>query len=232
VTALPRPPKAVLFGSIGALVETSEIQRRAFNAAFLEAGLAWTWDEATYADLLARSGGRARIEACAAERGETVDAAAIHRRKSEIFRAMIAEIGLPLRPGVAPVIVAARSAGLPLGFVTTTARANVEEILAHARPPVAEVFALVTTAEDVTAPKPAPEVYRTALARLGLAARDVVAIEDSPTSAEAALAAGLPCVVFPGDYHRSRDFPVAASVVERLTPEAVGLAGGKVRRAG
>tara|TARA_B110000503_G_scaffold47893_1_gene77939 strand:+ start:1294 stop:1407 length:114 start_codon:yes stop_codon:yes gene_type:complete len=33
--------KAVFFGSIGTLVETSDLQRRAFNQAFAEAGLDW-----------------------------------------------------------------------------------------------------------------------------------------------------------------------------------------------
>ena len=36
--------KAILFGSIGTLVETSELQRTAFNQAFSEAGLDWTWN--------------------------------------------------------------------------------------------------------------------------------------------------------------------------------------------
>lgn len=45
--------RAIIFGSIGTLVETSDLQRRAFNAAFAEAGLAWVWDEAPYRAMLA-----------------------------------------------------------------------------------------------------------------------------------------------------------------------------------
>ena len=33
--------KAILFGSIGTIVETSELQRKSFNQAFFEAGLDW-----------------------------------------------------------------------------------------------------------------------------------------------------------------------------------------------
>ena len=36
--------KAILFGSIGTLIETSDLQREAFNQAFKEAGLDWYWD--------------------------------------------------------------------------------------------------------------------------------------------------------------------------------------------
>ena len=37
--------KAVLFGSIGTLAETSDIQRNSFNEAFKISGLDWVWDE-------------------------------------------------------------------------------------------------------------------------------------------------------------------------------------------
>lgn len=53
--------KALLFGSIGVLAETSEIQRQAYNQALTEAGLGWQWDAATYRDLLTTVGGKNRL---------------------------------------------------------------------------------------------------------------------------------------------------------------------------
>ena len=46
--------KALLFGSIGTLIESSNIQRNSFNEAFKEAGLEWYWDdnERVYTPLL------------------------------------------------------------------------------------------------------------------------------------------------------------------------------------
>ena len=35
--------KAILFGSIGTIVETSDIQRNSFNDAFKLTGLNWNW---------------------------------------------------------------------------------------------------------------------------------------------------------------------------------------------
>ena len=49
--------KAVLFGSIGTLAETSDLQRDAFNEAFKISGLDWFWDEDIYRKLLSKSGG-------------------------------------------------------------------------------------------------------------------------------------------------------------------------------
>ena len=54
--------KALLFGSIGTLIESSNIQRNSFNEAFKEAGLDWYWDEQDYRILLKKSGGTKRVE--------------------------------------------------------------------------------------------------------------------------------------------------------------------------
>jgi beta-phosphoglucomutase-like phosphatase (HAD superfamily) len=124
------PPPVILFGSIGTLVETSDLQREAFNEAFAEAGLDWHWDAQTYRRLLQKPGGQARIERFAAERGETVDASALHRRKTVLFDTEIKEGSLDLREGVAEVVSFTRDAGTKLGFVTTTSRENVEATLA------------------------------------------------------------------------------------------------------
>ena len=55
-------PLALLWDVDGTLAET-ELQghRLAFNRAFAEADLPWRWDEATYLELLAVSGGRERL---------------------------------------------------------------------------------------------------------------------------------------------------------------------------
>ncbi|MEO1677411.1 MAG: HAD-IA family hydrolase [Pseudomonadota bacterium] len=215
---------AVLFGSIGTLVETSDLQRRAFNAAFHEAGLPWDWDSTTYRAMLTRPGGRARIEQQAALYGREVDAAALHRRKTQIFSAMVDSLDLPLRRGVADTMSAARDAGMLLGLVSTTAIETIERLLDASHPPLAlGAFDLVMSAADVACPKPSPEVWCKALARLGLPAGRAVAIEDSPESAGSALRAGIRTVAAPGAFHAGREFPDAASIVDPLSPEALGL---------
>ena len=52
---------ALLFGSIGTVMETSDVQRRAYNQALKEAGLNWVWTREIYAELLSQSGGQERL---------------------------------------------------------------------------------------------------------------------------------------------------------------------------
>ena len=54
--------QAIFFGSIGTLVETSEIQRKAFNTAFNEFGLNWYWNIGNYINMIQKPGGILRIK--------------------------------------------------------------------------------------------------------------------------------------------------------------------------
>ena len=81
--------KAILFGSIGTLIETSDLQRESFNEAFKEAGLDWYWDQEDYRLLLKQSGGTKRIEDFAEKNNVNVNASQIRNRKTEIFSSYI-----------------------------------------------------------------------------------------------------------------------------------------------
>ena len=61
--------KALIFDVDGTLAETEEGHRRAFNAAFAEAGLDWAWDVALYRELYRVTGGRERMRHYAGMRG-------------------------------------------------------------------------------------------------------------------------------------------------------------------
>ncbi|PTX54081.1 HAD superfamily hydrolase (TIGR01509 family) [Litoreibacter ponti] len=219
---IPVPPKAILFGSIGTIVETSHIQRDAFNAAFKEADLNWEWEEDEYRAMLGVPGGKGRIQRYADEHGVKVDVDALHRRKSEIFQEKIA-LGLELRPGVAAVIYAAQEADVKLGFVTTTSQANIRAIFDGLGSTVTrDMFDFVGAAVMVGVGKPAPDIYRHALEVLNLDASDAIAIEDTPPAAEAAIRAGIETLAFPGAYVDA-PFGGVYDTTDHLTPEAFGL---------
>ena len=216
-------PKAILFGAIGTLADTTEMQRDSFNSAFRDAGLDWEWDRGDYRRLLEQPGGEARIAAYAASRGETVDAEAIHKLKVRHFE-LRAKDGLTPRPGVPEVIARAIDKGVTLGFVTSTGRATVDLMREGLRGQIDfNDFAFVGQRDMVEHGKPAPDIYRRALQDLALAPADAIAIEDTPESAQAALAAQVPCIGFPGDAARDRNFPAGVPVRDMLTLPVLGL---------
>ena len=211
--------KALLFGSIGVVVDSSALQLDAYNRAFEELDLDWHWDEATYRAMLGKAGGRARMRRHAEERGGEAPSddliARVHARKTELFDEALANGEGRSRPGVARLMDAAHERGVKLGFVTSTERANVEATAKAAGLEISD-FDIVTHRGNVDAAKPDPAPYRKALESLGVAAEEAVAIEDTEVCLGSALDAGLVVVATPNAFGAEQDFSRASAVVDHL----------------
>ncbi|MES2717274.1 MAG: HAD-IA family hydrolase [Pseudomonadota bacterium] len=211
--------RALVWDVDGTLAETEHDGHRvAFNQAFAEAGLGWVWDEALYRRLLATTGGKERmagwwqmvdpVAASAADAPARISR--LHARKTAIYTALVAGGAVQLRPGVAPLLQAARAEGLLLAIATTTTPDNVLALLqATLGPDSVDWFSCIGAGDVVPAKKPAPDIYHWVLQRLGLAAADCLALEDSAPGCAAALAAGLPTVVTRSRYTSADQLPAS-----------------------
>jgi HAD superfamily hydrolase (TIGR01509 family) len=101
--------------------------------------------------------------------------------------------GLPVKPGARELLAEVAGAGIPHALVTSSAR----QIMLAALTVAGMSFPVTVCGEDVRRTKPDPEPYLLATARLGLAPAGCVVLEDSPSGAAAACAAGCPVIVVP-----------------------------------
>ncbi len=214
--------KAVIFGAIGVIAETSDLQRQAFNRAFVEQGLDWNWNGATYQRLLTINGGRARLRAYREEKpqGSAVSDALIttlHERKTHHYADLTSSGALRPRRGVAELIAKCRNAGIRVALCTSTSIENVEAIKSALGDSLDfGAFESITTIDKIAAVKPAPDAYIHCLTQLGLSAHEVVAIEDTPVSMASAIAAGIAVIATPGAMTSDQDFSAASLVVDNL----------------
>jgi HAD superfamily hydrolase (TIGR01509 family) len=214
--------KAVIFGAIGVIAETSDLQRQAFNTAFAEAGLDWVWDAQTYRALLSINGGQARLRAYRDEDAGRLDVsdaeiAALHERKSHHYVGLTADGMLKPRAGVTQLIQSCQDSGVRVALCTSTSRGNVNAVRAALGDALDfSAFASITTIDKIAAVKPAPDAYFHCLSALGLTADEVIAIEDTPVSMASARAAGIKVIATPGAMTADQDFSDAALVVDNL----------------
>jgi HAD superfamily hydrolase (TIGR01509 family) len=209
---------AVVFDVDGTLVDSERDGHRvAFNLAFEEFGLPDRWDVAEYGRLLATTGGQRRLHRWFSEQGmprEERDQLVpkLHHRKTELFMAMAGDGKVPARPGVGRLLDELDQAGVPVAVATTGSRAWVEPLLDRLFG--LDRFHAVVTGDQAAARKPEPDAYVLAVDRLGAAAPEVVAVEDSDNGVRSARAAGMPVVAVANEYTAGQALEGAALVLD------------------
>ena len=233
--------KALIFDVDGTIADTEETHRQAFNAAFMEHGLAWDWSRREYADLLRTSGGKERLAVYIdslklgpQERARLMGMVQlIHGSKTRIYGELIADGRAPLRPGVARLIGEAREAGVRLGIASTTTSANISALIsAQLGADAWDWFEAMACGDVVANKKPAPDIYTRALGMLRLPAEACVAFEDSVNGLKSAKAAGLYTVVTPTVWSEGQDFSGADLLLASLGDADAPLAAGDAKQAG
>jgi HAD superfamily hydrolase (TIGR01509 family) len=217
--------EALIFDLDGTLADTEETHRQAFNAAFIEFGLWWDWSPPLYARLLAISGGKERLchyigtlRVAAAERARLLQTVpALHETKTRIYTGLVVRGQRPFRPGVLPLLRAAKAAALKLAIASTTTSVNVAALLQAnlgAAPDIG--FDVIACGDQVKEKKPAPDIYRLVFASLRLSPESCIAFEDSLNGLRAAKAAGLATVITPSRWTAEDDFSGADLVLPSL----------------
>ena len=219
--------KALIFDVDGTMADSESAHRAAFNSAFAQEGLDWVWDEPLYTRLLEISGGKERMAHYWKSRNpDMVDISGdalkhtigrLHEIKTAAYESMVQDGMVPLRPGVLRLIEAAHRQGVVLAIATTTSSVNIAALMRSAiGPDWRHYFAVVEDASTAPLKKPHPQVYLQTLKRLGLAARDCLALEDSANGLQAALGANLPVIITRNHFTAHHDFTGAVRVLPDL----------------
>ena len=191
---------SIFFGSIGVLAETSDLQRKAYNAALKLNGIDWQWNVGTYCSLLQDSGGQKRLSSFAGSGLDYGQIVNIHNDKQKIFDELMND-GIKPRPGCIEAIDRCKTLGGKVGFVTSTTQATINTIKKALFGSINfDDFDLITSNKVVGIPKPDKAIYDFAMNSLKLNANEIVAIEDTKTNQHAAIQSGIDCYLYPGEY--------------------------------
>ncbi len=223
--------RALFFDCDGVLADTERDGHLvAFNRMWAEQGVDYQWSLEQYAEKVKIGGGKERM----ASLGRDADFRAVydvpaddeewwrvvagwHKRKSDIYKELIAAGALPGRPGVKRLADEAHAAGWQLAVCSTSSLSSVQAVVDHVMgADTAAKFAGVFAGDMARAKKPDPAIYLLALDKLGLAPADCVVVEDSRNGLLAATAAQLACVVTVNGLTQNEDFREAALVVSSL----------------
>jgi HAD superfamily hydrolase (TIGR01509 family) len=183
--------QAVLFDMDGTICETEPAWMTAEQAMAREYGATWTREDglALVGNNLIDSGVYIKRRMNLPQSPEAVVEELVDRVVVEL-----AAHDIEWRPGAVELLTACNEAGLPTALVTMSYDRFADAVV-KALP--GGRFDVVVTGESVERGKPHPDAYLMAADLLGVAPAGTVAIEDSPTGAASAEAAGCRVVVVP-----------------------------------
>ncbi len=211
-------PSAVVFDNDGLLLDTEEAWTRAERTLFAARGREFTDEHKRTLIGSSRSLAATKLEAILELPGEG-DAL-----MDELLDLVMQEAlqGVAPRPGALDLLARLSAAGTPIALASNSERPFVQRTLAGAGLLDGGPFAAVVSANDVTHPKPAPDIYLEACSRLGVQPSRAVALEDSPIGAAAAAAAGMFVIGVP--YFAGTTIPGANLLADSLADPAVARA--------
>jgi len=214
-------PAAVLFDNDGLTLDTEVCWTRAEEALFARRGRTFT-----LAHKQEMIGTSAAVASATLERHLEAPGTGA-ALMDELHELLILELEHEVleRPGAIALIDALRVAGLPVGMASNSPRAIVDRALTAAG--IVDRFDRTIAGDEVEHPKPAPDIYLELARLLGADPARCVAIEDSPTGAAAARAAGMFVIGIPSLEGVELDADlVAPSLADPAVYAALGIAPG------
>jgi HAD superfamily hydrolase (TIGR01509 family) len=211
---------SIFLGSIGTIVETSEIQRRAFNLAFEKCKIPWVWEQQNYIEMLVEAGGKNRLKSYAEKCNVALDPSQIEKiytSKNSFFLETIRSNHIAPRDGIIPLLRDCDKYEVKVGWITTANNQVVEALMEALKEHIDfSTFDLVTSLDSGTEPKPNPDIYRKSISQVGASINLTLAIEDSESGFIAAHEAGIRCLVVPGQYKKNQQFYGADGVLNSI----------------
>jgi len=208
---------AVVFDNDGLLLDTEEAWTRAEETLFARRGRVFTIEHKRSLIGSARVAAAMKLEAMLQREGE--GDALMDELHGLVMEEALA--GVEPRPGALALLERLADAGVPVAVASNSQREFVQRTLAVAGL-LDGRFVTVVSVEDITQPKPAPDIYLEACRRLDAEPGQCVALEDSPTGVTAAAAAGMYVVGVP--YLAGTALPGSDLLVDSLAHPAVAAA--------
>jgi beta-phosphoglucomutase len=226
--------RAIIFDLDGTLVQTEALKAISYARAArqLKPELSENDVVARYDDMIGRS--RNEVAEALVERfGLNVTWQGLIDIRMKIYDAMLADAKLVKQqeyPYATGLLRKVKGLGYPTGLCTMSYAPETAVVL-HTLD-IAQYLDVVVTRDQVSKPKPDPEIYRLAASKLNVQPAECLVIEDSEPGVDAAVAAGTQCVVVPSDLTRDRVLAHAPLTGEVIVNDPADLDGTVTRLLG
>jgi beta-phosphoglucomutase len=194
-----RPPDAVIFDMDGVLIDSNPFHLQIWRQFLTQHGVACDPEK-----LPAQIFGQRDDKALRMFLGPDLTDEQVVQWSEELeanFRETFRPHAKPL-PGAAALILECSQAEIPMAVASSAMKKNVDFVVDALG--LAPYFRTVVSGDEVSHPKPDPEIYLRAAEHLGVEPSRSVAFEDSFIGIEAVLRAGMKCVAIASTFSVER----------------------------
>lgn len=198
--------RAIVFDLDGTLVQTEALKAISYARAAKQLKPSLNEDDVVsqYDDMIGRSRNEV-AEALVQRLGLTVTWQQLIDIRIKIYDDMLGDEQLVKKqeyPYATALLRKVKEMGYPTALCTMSYAPETAVVLKTLD--LGRYFDVVVTRDQVSKPKPDPEIYRLAATKLNVQPAECLVIEDSEPGVDSAIAAGMQCVVVPSDLTRDR----------------------------
>ena len=184
--------KVILFDMDGVLMNTEPLHYAIWQQVFAERGVIIDFER--YKGCIGSTNARLMeliYEGFGADfRGDD----SLNQRFFQLKQEHIRSRGVPPIDGVLQTLTQLKAKGYRMAVASSSPPCSIELCLQSLQ--IKDFFEVIFSSEQVARPKPAPDVFLAAAAKMGAAPEDCVVVEDSTNGTRAAKAAGMRCIGF------------------------------------
>ncbi len=183
--------EAVIFDLDGTIVFSHPTHFAAYEKLFAEFGIQWSFKE--FERVFVGTGAPTIIQNILTRNGiRNFDLPTLVQKKRDIFNEILMHKKLEVVPGFFEFLAEVNRRGLKKIIASGSNRTNIRAMLENIG--VSQEFPEVVSGEDVSRPKPSPDIFLAAAEKIGTSPNQCLVIEDTDHGVRGALAAGMKCI--------------------------------------
>ena len=210
-----REIRGVLFDLDGVVIDTEKLYTRFWMEASRDLGHPMTLEQALQMRSLGSRESQEKLDSFFG--AAVLPYADLRARRIELMEAFIAANGVEEKRGIRELLAHLKAKNIPCAITSSSSIPVIRRHLGNLG--LLDGFTALCSGKDVPMGKPAPDIYLSGAATLGVAPEHCLAIEDSPAGIESAWRAGCMAVIVPdqdqpGEEVLSRAFAKADSLID------------------